>query len=82
MPEVNWGSSTQAQTYNEALSSIQQLIHVEEHVKNYRPQILALTGLPHTRPALVDFAYLICRRNSLLVCGSVIRVCRHENLRH
>ena len=72
--EVNWGSSTQAQTYRAALTSIQQLVHIEEHVKNYRPQILVLTGLPSTRPALVDFAYLICKNNSLIVCGNVIQV--------
>ncbi|EFX79453.1 hypothetical protein DAPPUDRAFT_319556 [Daphnia pulex] len=71
-PEVNWGSSTQAQTYRAALTSIQQLVHIEEHVKNYRPQILVLTGLPNTRPALVDFAYLICKNNSLMVCGNVV----------
>ncbi|XP_059352273.1 bumetanide-sensitive sodium-(potassium)-chloride cotransporter-like isoform X2 [Daphnia carinata] len=71
-PEVNWGSSTQAQTYRAALTSIQQLVHIEEHVKNYRPQILVLTGLPNTRPALVDFAYLICKNNSLMICGNVV----------
>ena len=72
--EVNWGSSTQAQTYRAALTSIQQLVHIEEHVKNYRPQILVLTGLPSTRPALVDFAYLICRKNSLMICGNIVQV--------
>ena len=77
--EVNWGSSSQAQTYSEALSSIQQLAHVEEHVKNYRPQILALTGHPATRPALVDFAYLICKKNSLLICANVVKVSIHHN---
>jgi solute carrier family 12 sodium/potassium/chloride transporter 2 len=79
LAEVNWGSSSQAQTYSEALSSIQQLVHVEEHVKNYRPQILALTGHPATRPALVDFAYLICKSNSLLICANVVKVsfCRN-----
>jgi solute carrier family 12 sodium/potassium/chloride transporter 2 len=71
---VNWGSSSQAQTYSEALSSIQQLVHVEEHVKNYRPQILALTGHPATRPALADFAYLVCKKNSLLICANVVKV--------
>ncbi|XP_032780017.2 bumetanide-sensitive sodium-(potassium)-chloride cotransporter isoform X2 [Daphnia magna] len=71
-PEVNWGSSTQAQTYRAALISIQQLVHIEEHVKNYRPQILVLTGYPGTRPALVDFAYLICKNNSLMICGNVV----------
>lgn len=72
--EVNWGSSTQAQTYRAALTSIQQLVHIEEHVKNYRPQILVLTGLPNTRPALVDFAYLICKNNSLMICGNILKV--------
>ncbi|XP_046450812.1 solute carrier family 12 member 3-like isoform X3 [Daphnia pulex] len=77
-PEVNWGSSTQAQTYRIALNSIQQLVHIEEHAKNYRPQILVLTGLPNTRPALVDFAYLICKNNSLMICGHVVK----ERLTH
>ena len=74
LSEVNWGSSTQAQTYRAALTSIQQLVHIEEHVKNYRPQILVLTGLPNTRPALVDFAYLICKNNSLMICGIIVKV--------
>lgn len=38
-PDVNWGSTTQAQTYKNALMSVQQLNNVEEHVKNYRPQV-------------------------------------------
>lgn len=58
----------------DALNSIQQLVHIEEHVKNYQPQILALTGPPRSRPALVDFAYLICKKNSMLVCGNVVQV--------
>lgn len=72
--DVNWGSSTQAQTYRAALSTIQQLVQIEEHVKNYRPQILVLTGLPNHRPALVDFAYLICKNNSLMICGNILQV--------
>uniref|UniRef100_W8AQQ8 Bumetanide-sensitive sodium-(Potassium)-chloride cotransporter n=2 Tax=Ceratitis capitata TaxID=7213 RepID=W8AQQ8_CERCA len=72
-PDVNWGSTTQAQTYKNALMSVQQLNNVEEHVKNYRPQILVLSGLPNTRPVLVDFAYMLTKNLSLLVCGHVIR---------
>lgn len=72
--DVNWGSSTQAQTYKNALTSVQQLIRVEEHVKNYRPQIIALTGLPSARPSLIDFAYLITKNISLLVCGHIVPV--------
>ncbi|XP_067646757.1 bumetanide-sensitive sodium-(potassium)-chloride cotransporter isoform X2 [Eurosta solidaginis] len=72
-PEVNWGSTTQAQTYKNALISVQQLNNVEEHVKNYRPQILVLSGLPNTRPVLVDFAYMLTKNLSLMVCGHLIR---------
>uniref|UniRef100_A0A8C1HGM7 Solute carrier family 12 member 10, tandem duplicate 1 n=1 Tax=Cyprinus carpio carpio TaxID=630221 RepID=A0A8C1HGM7_CYPCA len=50
-PEVNWGSSVQASTYNMALSYSVSLAGVEDHVKNYRPQCLVLTGPPTLRPA-------------------------------
>jgi len=72
--DVNWGSSTQAQAYKSALSSAQQLNNVDEHVKNYRPQMLVLSGLPSQRPALVDFAYLITKHLSLMVCGQISKV--------
>lgn len=49
-------------------------MRVEDHVKNYRPQILVLTGFPGTRPTLVDFAYLITKNMSLLICGHIIDV--------
>ncbi|KAJ7313018.1 hypothetical protein JRQ81_004280 [Phrynocephalus forsythii] len=39
-PEVNWGSSVQAGTYNMALSNAMNLSNVEDHVKNFRPQDL------------------------------------------
>ncbi|GBP30320.1 Bumetanide-sensitive sodium-(potassium)-chloride cotransporter [Eumeta japonica] len=45
-PDVNWGSSTQAQTYKTALSGVYHLNRVTEHVKNYR-----------TREALTNRAY-------------------------
>lgn len=69
--DVNWGSTTQAQTYKNALTSVQQLNNVEEHVKNYRPQILLLTHLPNTRPILVDLAYMLTKNLSLMVCGHI-----------
>ncbi|XP_059613591.1 bumetanide-sensitive sodium-(potassium)-chloride cotransporter isoform X2 [Phlebotomus argentipes] len=80
-PDVNWGSSTQAQTYKNALMSVQQLNNVEEHVKNYRPQILVLSGLPSIRSILVDFAYLITKNVSLLVCGHVIQSASNQKHR-
>ncbi|CAB3385070.1 Hypothetical predicted protein [Cloeon dipterum] len=84
-PDANWGSSAQAQSYSSALKSMQELNSVEEHVKNYRPQLLVLTGMPGARPPLVDFANLITKNVSLLICGHVLlgnhnqRI--HEHLR-
>lgn len=75
---VNWGSTTQAQTYKNALQAVHQLNSVEEHVKNYRPQIIVLSGLPSVRPALIDFAYLVTKNLSLLVCGHVNTVILSE----
>ncbi|OXU28442.1 hypothetical protein TSAR_008414 [Trichomalopsis sarcophagae] len=72
-PDVNWGSTTQAQTYNNALTAVQQLDRVEEHVKNYRPQILVLTGKPSSRSSLLDFAQHITKNQSLLVCGHIVQ---------
>jgi solute carrier family 12 sodium/potassium/chloride transporter 2 len=73
-PDVNWGSTTQAQTYKNALLSVQQLNNVEDHVKNYRPQILVLSGMPSFRPPLIDFAYLLTKNLSLLICGHILKV--------
>ncbi|XP_044013091.1 bumetanide-sensitive sodium-(potassium)-chloride cotransporter-like isoform X1 [Aphidius gifuensis] len=70
-PDVNWGSSTQAQTYKTALTVVYRLNCMDEHVKNYAPQILALSGAPGTRPDLLHLANLITKNNSLLVCGEV-----------
>ncbi|XP_045483258.1 bumetanide-sensitive sodium-(potassium)-chloride cotransporter isoform X2 [Harmonia axyridis] len=70
-PDVNWGSSTQAQTYKTALGMALRLNNIGEHVKNYKPQILVLSGSPKARPPLVDFANLITRSNSLLILGDV-----------
>lgn len=72
-PDVNWGSTQQAQTYKNALMSVQQLNYVEEHVKNYRPQILVLAGPPNARPQLVNFGYLLTKKLSLLVSGHVMK---------
>ncbi|KAK6107385.1 K-Cl cotransporter family protein [Brugia pahangi] len=71
-PDVNWGSSTQAHTYKNALQAMQKLAVTEEHVKNYRPQVLLLAGNPAARPSLVDFAYNITKGSSLMICGFVV----------
>lgn len=71
-PDVNWGSTTQAQTYKNALLSVLQLNNVDEHVKNYRPQVLVLSGMPSARPILLDFADLLTKKLSLMICGHII----------
>ncbi|CAH2049309.1 unnamed protein product, partial [Iphiclides podalirius] len=70
-PDVNWGSSTQAQMYKTALSSAHNLARTGEHVKNYWPQLLVLTGRPQHRPALVDLGNLITKAGSLMVVGDI-----------
>uniref|UniRef100_A0A8D3DXL9 Solute carrier family 12 member 3 n=1 Tax=Scophthalmus maximus TaxID=52904 RepID=A0A8D3DXL9_SCOMX len=73
-PAVNWGSSVQAGSYSLALNQCVGLNHVEDHVKNYRPQCLVLTGPPASRPALVDLVNCFTKRLSLMMCGNVVTV--------
>uniref|UniRef100_A0A3Q3K984 Uncharacterized protein n=1 Tax=Monopterus albus TaxID=43700 RepID=A0A3Q3K984_MONAL len=73
-PKANWGSSVQAGTYNMALSYSVSLSGVEDHVKNFRPQCLVLTGPPNQRPALVDFVGSFTKHISLMICGDIITV--------
>ncbi|XP_071424995.1 solute carrier family 12 member 1 isoform X1 [Pithys albifrons albifrons] len=70
-PEVNWGSSTQALYYVNALDSALALTTVEDHVKNFRPQCIALTGAPMVRPALLDITHTFTKNNGLCICCEV-----------
>ncbi|NWI97201.1 S12A3 protein, partial [Pitta sordida] len=75
-PDVNWGSSMQASSYNMALNYSVGLSEVDEHIKNYRQgqlsACLVLTGPPNFRPALVDFVGTFTKNLSLMVCGNVL----------
>lgn len=73
-PEANWGSSTQAQQYKAAVTAVHRLQNVSDHVKNYTPQILVLSGDPIIRPPLVDFSYLLTKHNSLLFVANIVTV--------
>ncbi|KAH8330958.1 hypothetical protein KR067_009485 [Drosophila pandora] len=73
-PEANWGSTTQAQQYKAALMAVHRLQNVSDHVKNYHPQVLVLSGDPKTRPPLVDFGYLLTKNNSLMFVANIIPV--------
>nr|XP_022904226.1 bumetanide-sensitive sodium-(potassium)-chloride cotransporter [Onthophagus taurus] len=81
-PAVNWGSTTQAQIYKNALQAVHQLNSVEDHVKNYRPQILVLSGMPSARPALVEIAHLLTKNISMLVCGHINASPLHQRIRN
>ncbi|KAI6178086.1 Solute carrier family 12 member 1 [Aphelenchoides besseyi] len=71
-PEVNWGDTQQAKMMRKALSSLQKLESSEIHVKNYRPQILLMSGNPAARNQLLDFAHSITKGDSLLMCAHVV----------
>ncbi|TKS69602.1 Solute carrier family 12 member 1 [Collichthys lucidus] len=79
-PDVNWGSSTQAVTFVSAVSNALSLSGVEDHVKNFRPQILALTGSARTRPALLDLAHSFTKNYGLCLTCEVFVGPRSEAL--
>ncbi|XP_073515215.1 solute carrier family 12 member 3 isoform X1 [Phyllobates terribilis] len=79
-PEANWGSSVQAGSYNMALSYCVGLNQVEDHIKNFRPQCLVLTGPPNFRPAMVDFVGTFTKKQSLMICGNIIIGPRKQKL--
>uniref|UniRef100_A0AAQ5ZMT2 Solute carrier family 12 member 2 n=1 Tax=Amphiprion ocellaris TaxID=80972 RepID=A0AAQ5ZMT2_AMPOC len=80
-PDVNWGSSTQALIYNQALTHCLNLTGVEDHVKNFRPQCLVLAGYPNSRPALLHLVHSFTKNVSLMVCGHVRTVTRRPNFK-
>ena len=68
---MNWGSSAQAYTYISGLRYINRLESVEDHVKNFRPQCLVLTGRLSSRPNLACLVSHITRNVGLMVYGHV-----------
>uniref|UniRef100_A0A7N8XDV5 Solute carrier family 12 member 9 n=1 Tax=Mastacembelus armatus TaxID=205130 RepID=A0A7N8XDV5_9TELE len=80
-PDVNWGSSTQALIYNQALTHCLNLTGVEDHVKNFRPQCLVLAGYPNARPALLQLVHSFTKNIGLMVCGHVKTVSRRPNFK-
>ncbi|XP_015676880.1 solute carrier family 12 member 2 [Protobothrops mucrosquamatus] len=70
-PDVNWGSSTQALTYLNALQHAVRLTGVEDHVKNFRPQCLVMSGAPSSRPALLHLVHAFTKNVGLMICGHV-----------
>ncbi|XP_072320913.1 solute carrier family 12 member 1 isoform X2 [Eucyclogobius newberryi] len=79
-PDVNWGSSTQAVTFVSAVSNALSLSGVDDHVKNFRPQILVLTASVRTRPALLDLAHSLTKTYGLCLTCEVFVGPRSEAL--
>ncbi|KAM7424455.1 hypothetical protein PAMA_000683 [Pampus argenteus] len=79
-PDVNWGSSTQAVTFVSAVNNALSLSAIEDHVKNFRPQILALTGSARSRPALLDLAHSFSKNYGLCLTCEVFVGPRSEAL--
>jgi K-Cl cotransporter len=77
-PEANWGSSAEALKFLNALNNTYSLNEVQDHIKTYRPKILLLSGNPAHRQPLVDFANLLTKKLSLLICAQIIL--KHDNL--
>uniref|UniRef100_A0AAR2IJB0 Solute carrier family 12 member 2 n=1 Tax=Pygocentrus nattereri TaxID=42514 RepID=A0AAR2IJB0_PYGNA len=78
-PDVNWGSSTQALMYNQALSHCLHLTGVEDHIKNFRPQCLVMIGYPNARPALLHLVHAFTKNVGLMICGHVRMGSRRPN---
>ena len=73
-PDINWGSTGEAHIYRRSLEYSLKLMNIKEHVKNYRPNFLVLTGEPAKRPAMADFIATISKDTSLMICGNVLMV--------
>ncbi|XP_056098784.1 solute carrier family 12 member 1 [Rhinichthys klamathensis goyatoka] len=79
-PEVNWGSSTQAVTFMNAVNSALTLSSVDDHIKNFRPKCLVMTGSPRTRPALLDVAHSLTKNYGLCLTCEVFMGPRDKSL--
>ncbi|KAJ8249361.1 hypothetical protein GJAV_G00233950 [Gymnothorax javanicus] len=79
-PDVNWGSSTQAVSFINAVNNMLTLSGVDDHVKNFRPQCMVLTGSPKTRPALLDIAHSFTKNYGMCVTCQVFVGSKSENI--
>ncbi|KAI7802868.1 solute carrier family 12 member 1 [Triplophysa rosa] len=79
-PDVNWGSSTQAVTFVNAVDNALTLLRVDDHIKNFRPQCLVLTGCPRSRPALLDMAHSFTKNYGLCLTCEVFVGPRDKSL--
>ncbi|CDW57246.1 solute carrier family 12 [Trichuris trichiura] len=81
-PDVNWGDSTQANSFRNAVHNMLKLQMTQDHVKTYRPMILLLTGNPCKRKDMVNFVSNITRSQGMLICGQVLQAPLDDNTLH
>lgn len=72
-PEVNWGSSTEGQRYQDTILSILNMSRHLENIKSYSPQILVMAGKPTERPFLLDIGHFITKNGSFMIVADVER---------
>ncbi|KAJ8714638.1 hypothetical protein PYW07_002863 [Mythimna separata] len=70
-PETSWGSSTEAQRYQETISSIVNIYHREANTKSFNPELLVLAGKPDERPWLTDLGVIITKVGSFMILGDI-----------
>ncbi|XP_075979931.1 bumetanide-sensitive sodium-(potassium)-chloride cotransporter-like [Anticarsia gemmatalis] len=70
-PETDWGSSTDAQRYQETIARILQISHRSVSTKSYNPQLLVMHGKPHSREWLLDMAKLITSIGSFMIVADI-----------
>ncbi|KAG9337033.1 hypothetical protein JZ751_029892, partial [Albula glossodonta] len=80
-PDVNWGSSTQAVTFINAVNNTLTLSGISDHVKNFRPQCIVLTGNPKTRPALLDISHSFTKNYGLCLTCQVFVGSKDETMK-
>ncbi|MBN1442228.1 MAG: amino acid permease [Planctomycetes bacterium] len=67
-----WGDARIGFFFRRAVDDLVALEHMEYHPKNWRPQILVLSGNPKTRPGLVELATFLESGRGLLMVGNVL----------
>eukprot|EP01029_Cantina_marsupialis_P016130 TRINITY_DN3578_c2_g2_i1.p1 TRINITY_DN3578_c2_g2~~TRINITY_DN3578_c2_g2_i1.p1 ORF type:complete len:1390 (+),score=391.46 TRINITY_DN3578_c2_g2_i1:129-4172(+) len=71
--EINWGSAQAGHQYKLATNTILMLDKVKEHVKNWRPQWLFLSGDVSIRPAFLWMAISMRKGKGISIFGNVLR---------
>ncbi len=60
------------------MTSVLKLSNTEDHVKNYRPQLLVLVNNFLAQSPLIHFTSHMTKGDSLLLFGHILSVCCHH----